>query len=91
MSQYYTVFNLDKEETLDPQRFGTSMKLGGIANADKPWLLMGLTYLLALGGSSLHGEDPLFGRWAGDRVAIVGDYYHGMLGGLEWGMDLWAR
>lgn len=33
----------------------------------------------------------MFGRWAGDRIAIVGDYYSETVADLTWAEDLWTR
>lgn len=83
MGQYYVIVNLDKKEFLDPHLFGDGAKLlefglGGLTMA-------GLAVLLAtsngMGGGDLdleEADDPEIlsvpGRWAGYRIAVVGDY-----------------
>lgn len=73
--------NLDKQQYLHPHKFGDGLKL-----MEFGWslsgTLLGLTVLLASackggarGGGDIRSEDPLVGSWAGDRIAIVGDYY----------------
>lgn len=80
MGQYWKPVNLDKRETFSPHRLGDGMKLTeqagsacGVAGA--------LVLLLAPlpekrgGGDPFVGEhDPFIGRWAGDRIVMVGDY-----------------
>ena len=84
MGQYHYVANLDKKELLHPHQFGDGLKMMEFGRSGDGTLL-GLTVLLACshnrGGGDLH-VDPennptaaaICGRWAGDRIAIVGDY-----------------
>lgn len=73
--------NLDKREFLSPHKFGEGLKLGeqgytsvGIQRA--------LQFLMAVsdgrGGGDWNiaenGFQNIAGRWAGDRLAIIGDY-----------------
>jgi hypothetical protein len=92
MGQYFVIVNADKQELLDPSYFGHGYKLGDMVRGGLMGALTGLTYLLALSGSiggvELHESDPMFGRWAGDRVAIVGDYFQGMVGDVQWETEL---
>lgn len=85
MGQYHYVVNLDKHEYLHPHKFNDGLKLLEFGSSGQGTLL-GLTFLLAkddgLGGGDFHAkrEFPettaaeLVGSWAGDRVAIYGDY-----------------
>lgn len=70
--------NFDKKEFIYPHAFGDGLKMlefGCSGNGT----LTGLTILLAnshnRGGGDLHADqDEIMGRWAGDRIAILGDY-----------------
>ncbi len=94
MGQYFIVCNFDKKELLDPSMFGDGMKLDELVGRITG-TLMGLTYLLALsgrgGGVEWRATDPMFGRWAGDRIAIVGDYYSETVAGMTWDEEVWTR
>jgi hypothetical protein len=83
MGQYHYICNLDKHEFLHPHRFGDGLKMlefGCSSNGT----LTGLTVLLACshdrGGGDLYLEKATpeqiayAGRWAGDRITIIGDY-----------------
>lgn len=80
MGQYHRIVNLDKREFLHPHKFGDGLKLMEFGHSSSGTLL-GLTVLLAAackgggrGGGDIHADSPLVGSWAGDRIAIVGDY-----------------
>lgn len=77
MGQYWIPVNLDKREYIDPHKLGAGMKL-----LEQAWNAPGTTAALLLltaamperrGGGDPE-EHPAIGRWAGDRVAVVGDY-----------------
>lgn len=77
MGQYHIIVNLDKQEYLDPHKFGDGLKLmefGGSGDG----AMLGLAVLLAKdngrGGGDLRSDDPIIGSWAGDRIEIAGDY-----------------
>lgn len=90
MGQYHLTVNLDKREFLDPHKLGDGLKLweqlnsqGGVMAA----LHILLACSNGRGGGDLHRtlkrdgvsyEEPeapeWVGRWAGDRIAVVGDY-----------------
>lgn len=77
MGQYFLVLNLDKLQYLHPHCFGDGLKLlefGCSSNGT----LTGLTFLLRKstegGGGDYDGSHEIVGSWAGDRIAIVGDY-----------------
>lgn len=86
MGQYFVICNLDKREFLTPSDFGHGSKLGEIGLSGGG-ALAGLCLLLALSGSSWYTGTPIHGRWAGDRIAIMGDYYQGTVGGIAWSED----
>jgi len=76
MGQDYTVANLDKKQVLKPTFFQTAKLMEivgsnyGVAGA--------LTALLAVGngrgGGDIASESKILGSWAGDRIAVIGDY-----------------
>ena len=83
MGQYHIPVNLDKREYICPHRLGAGLKL-----IEQIWnnpsigaaLIILTTCSNGRGGGDLgreaFGKDPwpVVGRWAGDRIAIVGDY-----------------
>jgi len=77
MGQYWIPVNLDKREYIDPHQLGAGMKL-----LEQAWNPPGTTAALLLLTAAMPerrgGGDPephpALGRWAGDRVAVVGDY-----------------
>ena len=78
MGQYHYVVNLTKREFIHPHKLGCGLKLWEqIAN--HPGTGAALIILLACsngrGGGDLK-DDPagMIGRWAGDQIAVVGDY-----------------
>ncbi len=76
MGQYWKPVNIDKREFIDPRKLGCGLKLWEqIAN---PEVGRALVVLMAVmpeprGGGDLN-RNPFIGRWAGDRVVLVGDY-----------------
>ena len=82
MGQYWYPVNLDKKEFVDPHTLGVGLKLVEQAGSH-PGTGTALVILLAAqpeqrGGGDLDMSlDPakrIIGRWAGDRIALVGDY-----------------
>lgn len=89
MGQYFQVVNLDKKEKLHPHAFGDGLKLMEMASGGYG-VLAALALLLRQssewgGGDfsvglkyddnhNLHTINDLLGSWAGDRIAVVGDY-----------------
>jgi hypothetical protein len=76
MGQYYVIVNVDKKEFIDPSRFMESgIKAWEIAacGAAQQGLGILLTKSDEGGGGDLQ-ENHITGRWAGDRIWIVGDY-----------------
>ena len=77
MGQYFIVVNKTKKEYLYPHKFGDGLKLMEFGCSGMG-TLTGLTLLLRQsnegGGGDFHGEHEYLGRWAGDKITIVGDY-----------------
>lgn len=80
MGQYHITANLSKREFVHPHALGDGLKLveqagsgpGGVGTA----LILLLAASSGYGGGDFGAPDPngVIGRWAGDRIAIVGDY-----------------
>lgn len=98
MGQYHKIVNLDKREYLHPHKFGDGLKLLEFG-CSRDGTLLGLTILLASackggarGGGDIRSDNPLVGSWAGDRIAIVGDYGEATDLPAEFGADsLYSR
>jgi hypothetical protein len=81
MGQYHYVVNLDKKEFINPHKLGIGLKAWEQI-ASSPSTPQALFVLLLCsngrGGGDLARVDgadgPVIGRWAGDRIAVVGDY-----------------
>jgi len=71
MGEYFVIANLDKKEFLSPDIFATGVKLFEIAASDCG-AMTGLTILLS--SQTEDDKDSIYGRWAGDRIIIAGDY-----------------
>lgn len=80
MGQYWIAVNLDKKEKIRPHAMGDGAKLGEFLEGN---MAAGLVLLCAAqrerrGGGDLNDETDAakqaIGRWAGDRVALLGDY-----------------
>lgn len=81
MGQYWYPVNLDKKEFINPHGLNCGLKLWEIAfNTMPPRALVMLLAAMpeARGGGDLEREGEaskaIIGRWAGDRIALVGDY-----------------
>jgi hypothetical protein len=75
MGQYFLIVNLDKKEYLSPHRLGCGAKLWEIS-ANNPTRLFPLLLRKSSegGGGDIQKDYPSAGRWAGDRIVVVGDY-----------------
>lgn len=75
MGQYHLLVNLSKREFVDPHRLGVGLKLA--EQMSFPLTAVALYASLPCsngrGGGDLR-DHPWIGRWAGDRIAVVGDY-----------------
>lgn len=78
MGQYHITINLDKREYINPHKIGLGLKLLeqiGFAGSTGDILMMLLACSNDRGGGDIQTKHPeLIGRWAGDRIAVVGDY-----------------
>lgn len=81
MGQYHLVVNLDRREYLSPHSLQCGAKVWEqlTSSISTPQALFVL--LLASngrGGGDLFSPEPegerIYGRWAGDRIAVIGDY-----------------
>lgn len=76
MGQYHFPVNITKKQFLDPHKFNDWLKLREFGCSSNG-TLTALTYLLASsmgrGGGDFE-KGPLAGTWAGDQIAIIGDY-----------------
>ena len=75
MAQYFAVYNLDKEQVILPGRFNDGQRLREFGSASCG-VLLALAAPLAHGNEQggLHSQHEMIGTWAGDRIAIIGDY-----------------
>lgn len=77
MGQYYKIVNLDKQQFIDPHKFGDGLKLWEFS-ASGAGVLSALAMLLATsngrGGGDIDTDNPVVGSWRGNRIAVVGDY-----------------
>lgn len=77
MGQYHILVNYDKKEVVEPYEIGLGAKQVEQLGAFKGTIADAM-YLLVMTSPARGGGDlPLTsvsGRWAGDRVMIVGDY-----------------
>lgn len=85
MGQGHMILNLDRKECLHPHALGSGYKLLEIGNNVGPMLALAVLLAASNKGGARGGGDLRFdtrdpvaraivGRWAGDRIAIVGDY-----------------
>lgn len=82
MGQYWVLVNFDKKEFVHPHVVGAGLKIG--EQVCTPWgtgaaqLILTACERQMRGGGDLDLEFPgakdVVGRWAGDRVAYIGDY-----------------
>jgi hypothetical protein len=79
MGQYFYLVNLDKHEFVHPHKLGDGLKLWEQAASSQG---MGAAAIMLLacsngrGGGDFRADDhgKVYGRWAGDHIAWVGDY-----------------
>lgn len=69
MGQYFLIVNTTKREFLDPHQFGDGLKLGELNGGQ---VMHALVAMLSSGAEMDGGA--VYGRWAGDRIVIAGDY-----------------
>ena len=76
MGQYWKPVNLTKREFINPHRLASGLKLWEILSNDhvgKALVVLTAAMPEPRGGGDLQ-ENPTIGRWAGDQIAIIGDY-----------------
>jgi len=81
MGQYHKLVNVDKAEYLDPHSIGLGVKQWE-HQSDARFPMFGslsdAMYILTMTSPARGGGDmpasEISGRWAGDRVMVVGDY-----------------
>jgi hypothetical protein len=76
VGQYHKLFNLDKKEFVHGHNIDNGLKLMEQVGFEKCtasalWLLTAASN--GRGGGDAK-EHSLVGRWAGDRIAVIGDY-----------------
>lgn len=75
MGQYFRAVNLDKKEFVDPWAIGGVAKLiEWCANNQAGIFPFLLRQSNEGGGGDIQKEYATAGRWAGDRITLVGDY-----------------
>jgi hypothetical protein len=77
MGQYHKLINLDKKEQVEPYSLGLGAKQ--YEQTGENGSLSDALYLLVMtsparGGGDWESFPELSGRWAGDRVVVLGDY-----------------
>ena len=75
MGQYFAIYNLDKAQVIQPGRFHDSLRLREFGSATGG-VMLALAALLAHGNEygGIRSHHEFIGAWAGDRIAIIGDY-----------------
>lgn len=77
MGQYHKLVNLDKKEVVFPRSLGLGLKQWEHTGFEGGTLADAM-YLLVMTSPARGGGDwtwtEMSGRWAGDRVVILGDY-----------------
>lgn len=78
MGQYHYTVNLTKKEFLDPHKLGDGLKLleqcGWCPGGTNDALHMLLACSSGRGGGDFRSGSDWIGHWAGDQIAVVGDY-----------------
>jgi hypothetical protein len=75
MGQYFAIYNLDKQQMINPGRWGDGLRLREFGSSSCG-VLLALAALLAHGNEygGIRSRHEMIGAWAGDRIAIIGDY-----------------
>ena len=75
IGQYFLIANLDKKEFIHPHDLNTGAKLWEMCSNNVGGLLLFLLRQSSEGGGGDIREDYKFaGRWANNRIVVVGDY-----------------
>jgi len=78
MGQYHLTVNLDKKEFLMPHKLGVGLKL--LEQVGVEWSTPDALFMLLASsngqGSGDFQDDAnnMVGRWAGDKIVVIGDY-----------------
>lgn len=76
MGQYHYIVNITKKHYINPHQIGSGLKLmeqvGWEASPSTALFLL-LACSNGRGGGDA-GAHPLVGHWAGDKIAVIGDY-----------------
>jgi hypothetical protein len=75
MGQYVAIYNLDQQQVINPGRFNDGLRRRELGSSSCG-VLLALTALLAHGNEhgGIRSDPEIMGTWAGDRIAIIGDY-----------------
>ena len=75
MGQYFAIYNLDKAQLIQPDRFNDGLRIREFGSS-AGGVMLALAALLAYGNEhgGIRSRHELIGSWAGDRIAIIGDY-----------------
>jgi hypothetical protein len=75
MGQYFAIYNLDQHHVIHPGRFHDGARLCEFGSSSCG-VLLALAALLADGNEygGIRSRHEIIGTWAGDRIAIIGDY-----------------
>jgi hypothetical protein len=77
MGQYWLPVNLTKREFIDPRKLGAGLKLceqvGSYPGTGAALVILCAAMPVSRGGGDIKPHAAI-GRWAGDRIALVGDY-----------------
>lgn len=80
MGQYWKIINLDKKEYIENYNVGTGAKfaehLGMHPGANEALMILLVAMPERRGGGDIIDTEkyPIVGRWAGDRITMIGDY-----------------
>jgi hypothetical protein len=75
MGQDFAIYNLDQHQVIHPGRFHDGGRLREFGSSSCG-VLLALAALLAYGNEygGIRSGHEIIGTWAGDRIAIIGDY-----------------
>ena len=75
MGQSFAIYNLDKSQVIRPGRFNDGDRFREFASSSCG-VLLALATLLAHDNQhgGIHSTHEIIGTWAGDRIAIIGEY-----------------
>jgi len=78
MGQYHHLVNIDKKEVVNPHGLGLGLKQYEHTAVNNGGSLADAMYILMMTSPARGGGDfpqtDISGRWAGDRVLVLGDY-----------------